>query len=97
MFVCLFVLTGYTLQVFGVCCKEDRVEQVQHAKKAPKQKSPNTTHSCQCICHQVLPEPGNVVVRAAAASLVSSQELVIGNQFPPDSLPLGIDYPPQLS
>ena len=95
-FVGLFVLTGFTLQAFGMCCQESGGEQVQHVKSSPEQQLPGDTHDCQCLCHQIFADVGGVVVAVSAANHGSAEYLSCGNQYPPDSLPLGIDYPPQL-
>lgn len=94
--VCLFVLTGYSAQAFGVCCERGDGEPAQHAEAASTKQLPADTHDCQCVCHQILADSTHKPLHVIGASILSVESLTCGNQYPPDALPLGIDYPPQL-
>ena len=93
--VSLFVLTGYAHGVFGDCCAEEK--QTQCAKTVPGEKEPGKSHDCQCLCHQVISHLTAEPVRAAAGALVPMTLKMHPDEFPPDAVPLGIDYPPQLA
>jgi hypothetical protein len=97
LLVCLFVLTGYSAQAFELCCARTGREQTQQTKASAMQSIPDDAHDCQCPCHQVLVDPISKPLQVIGASIVSVESLISGNQFPPDALPLGIEYPPQLS
>ena len=90
--VSLFVLTGYAQDVFGECCAHDKQEQTQHGKTTP-----GKADDCQCLCHQIISHWNVEPVRVAAAVLVTAEFVAHPDEFPPDAVPLGIDYPPQLA
>lgn len=94
--LCLFVLTGYTAQAFGMCCERNGGEQIQQVKTPLGETPSGEMHHCECFCHQAVATPANAPARIPGANFVSVETLRSADQFPPDSLPLGIDYPPQL-
>jgi len=96
-FVCLLVLTGYTVQLFDDCCESRASAKVEQVKASKEQKQPDESHHCECLCHQIFTASGSTSVTVTRADLVAVELLVCVNEFPPDALPLGIDYPPQLS
>ncbi len=95
--VSLLVLTGYGFDLFGECCTHDVQGQAEHGKSSPNEQAPGGGDGCQCICHQIItpltPEP----LRVADAVLVASDFVAHADEFPPDAVPRGIDYPPQLA
>lgn len=95
--VSLFVLTGYGVDLFGGCCSHQEQAQVERGKAAPKNPSPENSNGCQCLCHQITipltPEP----VRLVHAVFVETDFAAQRDEFPPDAVPLSIDYPPQLA
>ena len=95
-FVYLFVLTGYSAQAFGLCCERGTGERTQQAEASSQKQAPADSHDCLCICHQIVADPAQKPLPIIAASVLSVETLTCGNQYPPDALPLGIDYPPQL-
>lgn len=97
LIVCLFVTTGHTAQSFGLCCKETTSKQTQHSKVGSKEKPSGDSDHCQCLCHQTVAGLANQPVHIIGVHRVVEKFLRSGNQYPPESLPLGIDYPPQLS
>lgn len=95
--VSLFILTGYAHGVFGVCCGHEKQEQTQSAKTAPAKETPHKTGECQCLCHQVISHLTAEPVRVAAGAIMPMVLKMHPDEFPPDAVPLGIDYPPQLA
>ena len=95
--VSLLVATGYGFDLFGDCCGHREPAQAEHGKSVPKDKTPGGGDSCQCICHQIVtpltPEP----LRVADVAFVPSPFVAHADEFPPDAVPRGIDYPPQLA
>lgn len=95
--VSLFVLTGYGFDLFGDCCSHPEQAQVEHGNSAPKGQPSGSEDGCQCICHQVITLLSLDPVRVADADAVSTDLVAHADEFPPDAVPLGIDYPPQLA
>ena len=90
--VSLFVLTGYGYDLFGDCCAREKQVQTQSGKTAP-----GKADDCQCICHQIISHSSEEPVRVVAVLIVTSEFVAHPDEFPPDAVPLGIDYPPQLA
>ena len=95
--VSLFVLTGYGFDLFGDCCAWEKQVQTQSGKTAPDEKAPGKSDDCQCVCHQIISHSGVEPVRVAAVLIVTVEFVAHPDEFPPDTVPLGIDYPPQLA
>ncbi len=95
--VSLFVLTGYGFDLFGDCCAWEKQVQTQSGKTAPGKKAPGKSDDCQCICHQVISHSSVEPLRVAAVLIVTAEFVALPDEFPPDAVPLGIDYPPQLA
>lgn len=95
--VSLLVVTGYGFDLFGECCADERHEYVEHGKSAPNDQAPGGNDGCQCICHQVVPPISLEPVQMAVAVFVAADFVAHADEFPPDAVPLGIDYPPQLA
>lgn len=93
--VSLFVLTGYSLQAFADCCTHEE-RQAQHAQSGTQKKAPSESNHCQCLCHQVISHVTSEPLRIAATALLEQGLMAQRDEFPPDALPVGIDYPPQL-
>ena len=95
--VSLFVLTGYAWDVLDYCCEHENQVQVDHAKHHSGKKAPEQKNDCKCICHQVF--SGSEVESVRVAPRVQTPMDFIGHaeEFPPDAVPPGIDYPPQLA
>ena len=95
--VSLLVLTGYGFDLFCDCCAHREPGQAEHGKSAPNDQNSGDGDGCQCICHQIVtpltPEP----MRVAEAAFVPSDFVAHADEFPPDAVPRGIDYPPQLA
>lgn len=93
--VSLLVLTGYSLQAFADCCRHES-QTAQHTLAAPVKQAPADADGCQCLCHQVISHLTSEPLQVGATVLVPEARLAARDEFPPDALPLGIDYPPQL-
>lgn len=97
LIVSLFVLTGYVHGILGDCCGHDKQRQTQSTKTAPGKKAPQKSDNCQCLCHQVISHGNFEPVRAVAGALVAMAVRMLLDEIPPDAVPVGIDYPPQLA
>ena len=95
--VSLFVLTGYGFDLFGDCCSHPEQAQVEHGNSGPKGQPSGSGDGCQCVCHQVIIPLSLDPMRVAFADVVSTDFVAHADEFPPDAVPLGIDYPPQLA
>ena len=95
--VSLFVLTGYGFDLFGDCCAREKQVQAQSGKTEPDKKAPGKADDCQCICHQIISHSSEEPVRVVAVLIVTAEFVAHPDEFPPDAVPLGIDYPPQLA
>lgn len=95
--VSLFVLTGYGSDLFGDCGAHHGHDPAEHHEPAPQDETPGGGDGCQCICHMpatpLTPDP----VAVAAAVFVETDFAALRDEFPPDAVPLGIEYPPQLA
>ena len=90
--VSVFVLTGYAHAVMSRCCANEQQEQVWHGKSAPAEDD-----GCQCLCHKVFSNVSAKPVRLPVLVLALQEVRLPSDEFPPDTEPLGIDYPPQLA
>jgi hypothetical protein len=78
--------------------KQTRSEPVKatNSTKAPA-KAPAESDGCQCACHFLMFQAMPDAARIALAPIDSNGFLAARTQAPPDALPIGIEYPPQLS
>ena len=90
--VSVFVLTGYAHAVMSRCCANEKQEQVGHGKSAPA-----ADDGCQCLCHKIFSNVSATPVRLPILVLVLQEVRLTADEFPPDAVPRGIDYPPQLA
>ena len=95
-FVSLFILTGYGLDVLDYCCENDGREEVSHKDQLNKG-NPVKKGECQCICHQTFIGRFSEPVRSVPFALRAIEYLDPADEIAPDAMPLGIEYPPQLS
>ena len=96
MIVALFVLMGFGWSMSGQCCHEDAQSMSVQVQVAGTEHSPAADDGCQCVCHQVFSQPFTEPVKAAGLAMLSGQSLVLVDEVPPDAVPLGIEYPPQV-
>ncbi|MEI9895374.1 MAG: hypothetical protein WDN28_16170 [Chthoniobacter sp.] len=89
--VSLFVLTGYAHVVADRCCAHEQQEQSPSGKSLPAD-----DQGCHCLCHQIFSNVSASPVRLPVLS-VAVWAVRIPGEFPPDTEPQGIDYPPQLA
>ena len=87
--VSLFFLTGYTHDLVVDCSENHNRPTSEHG----------TTGSggidyCQCLCHNPGEEATNPLL-VAEATLASVCFVSSADEFPPEVMPPGIDYPPQ--
>ena len=95
--VSLLVVTGYGFDLFDDCCAQQEQAQVEHGKAAPKNQKPGNGNGCQCICHQITTPLSPSPIQLVHAVFVPADFVAHPDEFPPDAVPLGIDYPPQLA
>ncbi len=95
--VSLLVLTGYASDVLDYCCESEKQEQVNHGEGHSGKTAPVKSDDCKCLCHQVFTSHSVEPVRLAPQSLSPVDLVMHADEFPPDAVPLGIDYPPQLA
>lgn len=95
------VLCGYTANVAD-CYLTANTTESQHAACGDHHESEGSSESnacqtaCQCVCHSGYAlEPVFQVQVSTEAAAIGAYALPTG-QFPPDAVPLGIDYPPQI-
>ena len=88
----VFILAGYTHAVMDRCCEEKQTERASHGKSAPVQDD-----GCQCLCHKIFSNVSPTPVRLPVLALVLQTVRWPAGEFPPDAVPVGIDYPPQLA
>jgi hypothetical protein len=94
--VSLFVVTGYGWDVLDYGC-DDQV-QMDHAKGQPGKKAPEPQKDGgKCICHQVFTGPEAHCLTVVPRVFAPTEYVGHTDEFPPDAVPLGIDYPPQLA
>ncbi len=95
--VSLFVLTGYASDVLDYGCAGEKQEQAAQSKTSSGTSAPVKSDDCQCLCHQIFIAHAAHPLSVAPAVLIPADFVVHGDEFPPDAVPLGIDYPPQLA
>jgi hypothetical protein len=61
------------------------------------EEAPQHHHSSHCLCQEIFFSNAAEPVRVAAAALVSIEEPARLDEVPPETVPVGIDYPPQLA
>jgi hypothetical protein len=82
-------------QVDFPAAQDTLAPQPEHTHPAPVNRAVGDS-CCQCMCHQVFSPFGTEAVRVGEAALFVKERFAHVNEFPPDALPLGIEYPPQL-
>ena len=87
----VFLLTGYAHAVMDKCCEEEQTQQADHGKSVPKD------DQCQCLCHKIFSNVSPTPVRLPVLIPVLQAVRRPAAEFPPDTEPQGIDYPPQLA
>lgn len=86
---------AYAIDLAADHCQETRQEQLQQVADGQDSAPAGEGHECDCVCHMVV---STVAVERVIGPVVGVVErLVIRDEFPPDSVPAGIDYPPQLA
>ena len=95
--VSLFVLTGYAFVVLDYGCDGAKQEQVGHSKTSSGKSASAKNDDCQCLCHQIFTAHAVEPLRVAPAILTPADFVAHRDEFPPDAVPLGIDYPPQFA
>lgn len=89
--IAAIVFAGYAAELCGAC------DDLKPAAVSESQHKDTGDHTCQCLCHQIFVQERNnapVVVGELVESGVVFPELA---DIPPDTIPLGIDHPPQLA
>lgn len=98
LIVSLLLATGYGFDLFADCCTHSQTHsQQQKGPGASSDKAPVQDDSCQCICHQTVAPGVGLQPVTATVTLVPSTLPAFADEIPPDAVPLGIDYPPQLA
>ena len=96
MLVALFVLTSYGWSLSGQCCADEGRVAALQVTVAGAEQSPAADDGCQCVCHQILSQPFTEPVKAVGLAMRSERAPAVVDEVPPDAMPLGIEYPPQL-
>jgi len=89
-------MMGYASDAFDYCCQQEQV-QLSFGDAAPGHSGPGESHDCQCLCHQLFSSHPTDGLRIGMGILEAADQLQVADEFPPDAMPLGIDYPPQLA
>lgn len=95
--VSLLLLLGYGFGVFDNCCERTRHVRVVHGKVAPVHQNSDHGNYCQCICHQAVPPLSAEPMRLAEGLSSLTEWAGSADEFPPEPVPVGIEYPPQLA
>ena len=95
--VSLFVLAGYGFDLLGDCCEQPKQVQVESGKAAPSKQAPTQGNDCKCICHQIVSPLTTEPLRVSDGVFVIADLVAHADEFPPDAVPIGIEYPPQLA
>jgi hypothetical protein len=90
--VSLLVLSGYASELVCDCHDEQRQEMTGHGDS---HSSPEG--DCHCVCHHNFSDTLVIPPSAAAIPPVVRTTFLLVDEFPPDTVPPGIDYPPQLA
>jgi hypothetical protein len=99
VFVSLLYVAGYCHGNFHRGCAED-TELVGGDLDDAGPKAPPHQHGSQCShcpCEEVFFANGAQPVRVLAAVLSGIERPARLDELPPETVPLGIDYPPQLA
>ena len=86
------ILAGYAHAVIDRCCDDRQTECAGHGKSAPVEDD-----GCQCLCHKIFSDDSPTPARVPVVAVVLQPVRWPAAEFPPDAVPLGIDYPPQLA
>jgi hypothetical protein len=97
LIVALLVLGGYTRQVLARCHEPTQqfAKRTGDREKGPSEKKSDS--ECQCLCHKIFSNVSAVPARSPVLVLVLQVVRLPAGEFPPDTEPQGIDYPPQLA
>ena len=90
--VSLFVLTGYAYAVMDKCCDAKQTERAAHDQPISAEDD-----GCPCLCHMAFSNVVAMPVRVPVPVLILQSFGLPAGEFPPDTEPQGIDYPPQLA
>lgn len=93
----LFVLTAYGSEVLGDCCHQAQQEQLQNGEPGDGSAPAGGTAGCECSCHTGFAAPLVERMGAPAVEPGVRERFVIRDEIPPETVPLGIDHPPQLA
>jgi hypothetical protein len=93
----LFVLTAYGSEVLDDCCHEAQQERAQKGEHGHGGAPASGADGCQCSCHTGFAAPVVVGLGAPAVERAATERFVIRDEIPPETVPLGIEYPPQLA
>ena len=66
-------------------------------QSAPNDQTPDGEDDCQCLCQKIVTPLTVAPTQVADALFVPAAFVAHADEFPPDAVPLGIDYPPQLA
>ena len=95
--VSLLVFAGYGFNLFGECCDHQEQAQVELGKALPDKTAPTDGDDCLCNCHQIASPISVEPLRVSDASFVVADLVGHPDEIPPDAVPIGIEYPPQLA
>ncbi len=95
--VSLCVATGYAHEILDACCEGQRQEQAAQGRTPADKNAPAQDDGCQCLCHQFFTAQAVLPLSAAPAIYGPADFVAQRDEFPPEAVPLGIDYPPQLA
>jgi hypothetical protein len=95
--VSLFVATAYGYDVLEDQCDEVRQEQSPQGPSDHDGVPAEGADGCQCLCHATFSAPLVELVSAPATEPAATERFVIRDEIPPETVPLGIEYPPQLA
>ena len=95
--VSALVLAGYVSDVLDYDCESEKQEQTTQSDTHSGKDAPAEKGDCQCLCHQIFTTQAAAPVRIASGTPGVADYLVQPDEFPPDAVPLGIEYPPQLA
>ena len=91
------LLAGYGFDLLGECCEQVKQTQVEGGKLTPTNQNSAEGQDCQCVCHHAVPpismSPSDLVFGA----FVVGEAFPLLDEIPPDAVPFGIEYPPQLA
>ena len=88
--ISLLLLTGYASEIFCDCHGGHSQEMTEHGDSTPA-----TGDDCQCVCHQMISDVFAAPMQLRKLLSATLDAVPHTDQFPPDAVPLGIEYPPQ--